>query len=225
MFSGIIEEIGIVKKVRLSPEKSFIRIFCKKIYEDLKLGDSISVDGVCLTISEIGHGLFGVDILPETYEKTTLKYLKVGRKVNLERSITLGTLLGGHIVLGHVDEVGKIIKIKRERGSNIFEISHSPELAKYIVKKGSITVDGISLTIMDVFIRKFSINLIPYTLKNTTLGNKSINDNVNLEADVLAKYCYKFISDRYKNTSDRYKNKEITNNNLKKKLKDLGIVS
>jgi len=136
----------------------------------------------------------------------------VGRKVNIERSITLGTLLGGHIVLGHVDEVGKIIRIKRKRGSNIFEISHSPELAKYLVKKGSIAVDGISLTIMDVFIRKFSINLIPYTLKNTTLGNKSINDNVNLEADVLAKYCHKFIS-------DRYKNKEITNNNLKKSLK------
>lgn len=214
MFSGIIEEIGIVKKARLTLDKGMLKISCKKIYEDLKLGDSINVDGVCLTISKIENCLFSVDISSETYKKSTLKYLKAGMKVNLEKSITINTLLGGHIVLGHIDEVGKIIKIKRQRDFSIYEISHSPELSKYIVKKGSISIDGISLTIIDFLNNRFSVSLIPYTLKNTTLGDKRVSNKVNLEADILAKYCYKFIS-------DRYENQEVVDDRLKKKIKDL----
>ncbi len=214
MFSGIIEEIGIVKEARLTADKGMLKISCKKIYENLKLGDSINVDGVCLTVSKIENGLFSVDISPETYKKSTLKYLKAGMKVNLERSITINTLLGGHIVLGHIDEVGRIIKIKKQRDFSTYGISHSPELSKYIVKKGSISIDGISLTIIGFSNNRFSVSLIPYTLKNTTLGDKRVNDKVNLEADILAKYCYKFIS-------DRYENQKVIDDRLKKKIKDL----
>jgi len=214
LFSGIIEEIGIVKKARFTLDKGMLKISCKKIYENLKLGDSINVDGVCLTISKIENGLFSVDISPETYKKSTLKYLKTGMNVNLERSITINTLLGGHIVLGHIDEVGRIIKIKRQRDFSTYEILHSPELSKYIVKKGSISIDGISLTIIEFLNNRFSVSLIPYTLKNTTLGDKRVNDKVNLEVDILAKYCYKFIS-------DRYENQKVVDDRLKKKIKDL----
>jgi len=214
LFSGIIEEIGIVKKVRFTLDKGMLKISCKKIYENLKLGDSINVDGVCLTISKIENGLFSVDISPETYKKSTLKYLKTGMNVNLERSITINTLLGGHIVLGHIDEVGRIIKIKRQRDFSTYEILHSLELSKYIVKKGSISIDGISLTIIEFLNNRFSVSLVPYTLKNTTLGDKRVNDRVNLEADILAKYCHKFIS-------DRYENQKVVDDRLKKKIKDL----
>lgn len=189
MFTGIVEEIGNV----VSIEKHIIKIEALKIFEDIKLGDSISVNGACLTVSAFSHNIFSADITDETLKRTNLGELKFGSKVNLERAMPLNGRFGGHIVSGHIDGIGFIKDMKKNNNSIILEISTSNDLMKYIVEKGSIAIDGISLTIAKLYSSSFSIAVIPHTLKETTLYYKKKGDNVNLETDIVGKYIERFL--------------------------------
>jgi len=193
MFTGIIEKMGTVV------EKSPNRITIETEWKDLKVGESISVNGVCLTVAQSDNfrplGRFTADLSPETLSSTTLDSLKVGNRLNLERALKLGERLGGHFLSGHVDDVGKVRAIVREEGGKIFEITTSPEILKYIVPKGSIGVDGISLTVVRVINGiGFSGSIIPHTEKVTTFGFLKVNDSVNIEVDMLAKYVENLIN-------------------------------
>ncbi len=156
--------------------------------EDVKLGDSIAVDGVCLTVVEFSSEQFTADVMPETMDKTTLRYLRAGQKVNLERALRLQDRLGGHLMLGHVDGVGQVVEQTRVDIAVVTRIKAPDEVMRYVLPKGSIAIDGISLTIVDVLSDGITVSLIPHTAKLTTLGFKRPGDYVNLEADVIGKY-------------------------------------
>lgn len=156
--------------------------------EDVKIGDSIAVNGVCLTVTNFGDGIFTADVMAETIAKTNLQELKPGSKVNLERALRLGDRLGGHLVSGHVDGVGNISGLERYDIATIVTIQAPPQVMKYIIKKGSIAIDGTSLTVVDFEQDKFRVSLIPHTAHATVLGGKKIGDSVNLEGDILGKY-------------------------------------
>jgi riboflavin synthase len=191
MFTGIIQEIGTLQSV--SPGAAYkLGIGAKKILEGIELGDSVSVDGACLTVVEFDESGFVVDAMPETIEKTTLKSLQVGSRVNLEPALKLGDKMGGHWVTGHVDCTGKILRAKKVGNSVVYEISVTPELSPYLVPKGSVAVDGISLTVIECGKESLKIGVIPHTFQNTTLGAKDIGDHVNLETDLIGKYVYKY---------------------------------
>lgn len=192
MFTGIIQEIGIIDRV--SPGQAYkIRIRAKKVLKDVELGDSISVDGTCLTVVDFDDAGFDVDAMPETIEKTTLKYLRLGSRVNLEPSLKLGDKMGGHWVSGHVDGTGQVLNTEKVGNSVVYEISIPDELSEQLVPKGSVAVDGISLTLIDCERGRFTIGLVPHTLRSTTLGSKEVGGHVNLETDVIAKYIYKYL--------------------------------
>ncbi len=188
MFTGIIEEIGTITEVQPQSSGVTIKIKAETVLEDAKVGDSIAVDGPCLTVRNLEQGAFVVDISEETRRRTTLRSCKVGTRVNLERSLRLGDRIGGHLVLGHVDEIATITEWKNEGTSSIMQVTVSPKIKHYIAYKGSIAVDGVSLTIADVSDNKFDVALIPHTLQVTTLGEKRNGDNVNIEVDVMARY-------------------------------------
>ena len=192
MFTGIIEEMGRVI------EKNSNRISIETEWEDLKEGESISVNGVCLTLKSQNlrpSGSFTADLSPETLKRTTLGALRIGSKVNLERALKLGERLGGHLLSGHVDGLGRVRAIIVERGARLFEITTSPEILKYVVPQGSIGVDGVSLTVVQVMDDAgFSVSIIPHTEKVTTFGLLKLNDSVNIEADILAKYVESLIN-------------------------------
>ena len=192
MFTGIIQESGTIDRV--SPGQAYkLRIRANKVLKDIESGDSISVDGACLTVVDFDDTAFEVDAMPETIEKTTLKYLRLGSQVNLEASLKLGDKMGGHWVSGHVDGTGKILSTRKVGNSVVYEISAPDELSEQLVPKGSVAVDGISLTIIDCERGRFKIGLIPHTLQNTTLGKKDVGGHVNLETDVIAKYIQKYL--------------------------------
>ncbi len=187
MFTGIIEKMGKVI------ENNGKRITIDTEWKDLEVGESVSVNGVCLTVAESQSsrrsGIFSADLSPQTLKSTTLGNLKVGSKVNLERALKLGERLGGHMLSGHVDGLGKVKAIVREKGARLFEIATSSEILKYVVPKGSIGVDGVSLTVVRVTDGGgFSISIIPHTEKVTTFGFLKVNDSVNIEVDIFAKY-------------------------------------
>ena len=192
MFTGIIEEMGRVI------EKNSNRISIETEWEDLKEGESISVNGVCLTLKSQNlrpSGSFTADLSPETLKRTTLGALRIGSKVNLERALKLGERLGGHLLSGHVDGLGRVRAIIVERGARLFEITTSPEILKYVVPQGSIGVDGVSLTVVQVMDGAgFSVSIIPHTEKVTTFGLLKLNDSVNIEVDILAKYVESLIN-------------------------------
>ena len=192
MFTGIIEEKGHISTI--SDKKIVIK--CAKVLEGSKIGDSICVNGVCLTISEQNTNSFTADTSAETLRITTLGKLKSGSVVNLERAMPMNGRFGGHIVTGHTDNVAKIIGIKRHDEFCDLEIELTKEQAKYVVKKGSITIDGISLTVAEIQEQKITIAVIPHTLENTNLIDLKIGDFVNIEVDILAKYIEKFLSTR-----------------------------
>lgn len=194
MFTGIIEEIGKIQKIERRPRSVAIFIGAAKIFVDLKLGDSISVDGVCLTVKDIKNNTFSADLSDETLSRTTLRKIKLGEKVNLERSTKMSDRLGGHFVTGHIDTIGRIISKKPQGDSVLLNIEAEKKFLDYLVPKGSVGVDGISLTLIDVLNRDFTISIIPFTLKNTTIGLKKIGGKVNLEADIIGKYVKKYIS-------------------------------
>ena len=184
MFTGIIEEIGTLG--RLSGSKIVIK--CRKVLEDVKIGDSISVNGICLTVTAFDDSSFSADVMPETIRRTSLDNLKTGDIVNLERALRLGDRLGGHIVSGHIDGVGKIKSMKTEGNAIIVTVEAQKDLLKQIAAKGSVALDGMSLTVVDVSSDKFSVSLIPHTREVTNFKVKRINSPVNIETDVLAKY-------------------------------------
>ena len=188
MFTGIIEEIGTITEVQPQSSGVTVKIKAETVLEDAKIGDSIAVDGPCLTVRDLEQGAFIADISEETCRKTTLRSCKVGSRVNLERSLRLGDRIGGHLVLGHVDEIATITGWKNEGASSIMQVTVSPKVKPYIAYKGSIAVDGVSLTIANVSDNKFEVALIPHTLQVTTLGDKRSADNVNIEVDVMARY-------------------------------------
>jgi len=192
MFTGIIQEIGTVRKI-LPGEAYKLEIGAQKILQDLEIGDSVSVDGACLTVVQFGAHGFEVDAMPETIERTTLKYLQIGSRVNLESSLRLGDKLGGHWVAGHVDGTGRILGSTKEGNSVIYEISITSDLAEQLVPKGSVAIDGISLTIIECGRNNFKVGIIPHTLQSTTLGSKGVGDHVNLETDVIGKYIYRYL--------------------------------
>ena len=188
MFTGIVEELGKIKKITLGADSARLTIEGEKVLTDVKLGDSIAVNGICLTVVVFNDRFFDVDVMAETLRKTNLEELKPGDRVNLERALQVGDRLGGHIVSGHIDGVGVITRQQREDIAVITEIKAPVEVMRYVVKKGSVAIDGISLTVVDCTHEAFKVSLIPHTAKLTTLGYKKQGDRVNLESDIIGKY-------------------------------------
>ena len=184
MFTGIVEEIGVVR----GAEGGRLTIEAAKVLEGTKPGDSLAVNGVCLTVTSLSGGAFEVDVMPETLSRTNLGGLRYGERVNLERALALGGRLGGHLVLGHVDDVGKVVSVAPEENARIMRIAVPARLLAYIAGKGFIAVDGVSLTVVDVDDFSFSVSLVAYTMEHTILGDKSPGSTVNLEVDVIARY-------------------------------------
>lgn len=193
MFTGIIEELGIVRTLRHLPESGQLTLEGRKVLDETQLGDSIAVNGVCLTVIRKNDREFTVDVMAETLNKTNLAELKGGSRVNLERALQLQTRLGGHLVSGHVDGVGEIRQITPWGIAKLYEISAPSSLLSAMLPKGSIAIDGISLTIVDVETDFFTVSLIPHTFKETTLGLKGIGATVNLETDLIGKYVARFM--------------------------------
>ncbi|MFJ6441740.1 riboflavin synthase [Streptomyces sp. NPDC091649] len=196
MFTGIVEELGEVTAVEQLEDASRFRLRGPVVTEGARHGDSIAVNGVCLTVVDTGDGEFTADVMAETLKRSSLGALTTGSGVNLERPMALGGRLGGHIVQGHVDGTGTIVERTPSEHWEIVKVSLPPELTRYVVEKGSITVDGVSLTVVDAGTDHFTISLIPTTLALTTLGRKQPGDPVNLEVDVLAKYVERLLGDR-----------------------------
>jgi riboflavin synthase len=195
MFTGIVEELGRVAAIQALPDNAIrITIEGPTVLSDANLGDSICVNGVCLTVAEQNGDQFTADVMSETINRTTIGDLLAGSQVNLERPVTLATRLGGHLVQGHVDAVGAVSAREHSENWDVVTITPPRELLKYVVEKGSITIDGTSLTVSAVTDSTFSVSLIPATLEKTTLGIRQIGDRVNLEVDVLAKYVEKLVA-------------------------------
>jgi riboflavin synthase len=192
MFTGLIEEIGKVNKL-IKGEKAYrINVFGQKVLDDVKVGDSISTNGVCLTVTEFNKEGFWADIMPETAKKSNLSSLKCGSEVNLERALQVGSRLGGHMVAGHVDGIGTVESINPDENAIIITISAKSNILKYIIDKGSICINGISLTVVNAGMETFSVSIIPTTQDETTLRNIKIGDIVNLECDLVGKYIERF---------------------------------
>jgi riboflavin synthase len=192
VFSGIIEETGTLSAVSASS----LSITGSLIFTDLKLGDSVAVNGVCLTVTSIDNKTFKVDVMPETFKRSTLGALRTGDSVNLERALTLSGRLGGHLVEGHVDATGRIESIERQGESELVTVASPPEVMRYVVEKGFIAVDGLSLTVAERSDLGFKVSLVKFTMAHTTMGQKKVGDRVNLEVDIIAKYVENFVSRR-----------------------------
>lgn len=188
MFTGIIEDLGTVESLQPTEQGVVISIDTALPVSEITIGDSITVNGACLTVISKSAGRFAMDISAETLRCTALGELKVGSRVNLERCLTLAKLIGGHLVSGHVDGIGRVVSIKPEGDSQLFSFEVAPEQARYLVEKGSVAIDGTSLTIFAVKDRNFSVEIIPHTLRSTTLGSLRPGDSVNIENDMLVKY-------------------------------------
>ena len=192
MFTGIVEEVGHVAEL---DNYRFV-IQAKKVLEDVKLGDSISVNGACLTVVEFDAGSFAVDLAPETLRRTSLGQVARGGAVNLERALLVSDRMGGHIVQGHVDATGAVTGLTPEVDCYIIEIEAPTQLTPYIVEKGFVAVDGISLTVVQRTGQRFTISVIPFTMENTNLSQRTVGESVNLEADILAKYVESLLETR-----------------------------
>lgn len=195
MFTGIIEEKGQIEGITRGSKSCQLKIKADKIFDDIKLGDSVAVNGVCLTVSELKPPCFTADVMAETIRRTGLGSLHKGAKVNLERAMMLGGRFGGHIVTGHIDGTGTITDMTVEDNAVLVTISANSNIMEYIVEKGSITLDGISLTIASLKNDRFTVSVIPHTGKETTLLDKKTGDKINIECDIIGKYVKKFNSD------------------------------
>ncbi len=194
MFTGIVEEIGTVTQIKKGQNSSVLSIQGSRIFEDLHMGDSVAVNGVCLTVSGLNRQSFDADTTSETLARTSLGALRTGSNVNLERAMSSNGRFGGHIVTGHVGGIGTIMQIRRDDRTVWITFSAGPEILKYIIEKGSIAVDGISLTVALMNSDSFSVAIIPHTEKSTTLLSKTQGESVNLECDMIGKYVERFIT-------------------------------
>ncbi|BCJ55771.1 putative riboflavin synthase alpha chain [Actinoplanes sp. NBRC 14428] len=198
MFTGIVEELGeVVRLTEGAGDSALLAVRGPLVTSDARHGDSISVNGVCLTVIDNAGGVFTADVMGETLRRSSLGALRPGSPVNLERAATVGSRLGGHLVQGHVDGVATIVAREPADDWEVLRFSLPSGLGRYVVEKGSITVDGVSLTVMAVSADTFEVGLIPTTLKLTVLGSKGVGDPVNLEVDVIAKYVEKMLGDRH----------------------------
>ena len=193
MFTGIIEEVGAVRHIRMGSASCVITVGAEKVLTDVHIGDSIAVNGTCLTVCSFDGGSFSADVMPETMRRTNLGTLAPGSPVNLERAMAANGRFGGHIVSGHIDGTGQVRSLRREDNAVWVRIAASPDILRYIVGKGSIAIDGISLTIASVTAQDFAVSVIPHTGEETTLLHKKPGDIVNLECDILAKYVEKLL--------------------------------
>ena len=194
MFTGIIEEIGTVEKIQRGRHSAVLTIRANKVLEDTKQGDSIAVNGICLTVTELFGDFFMADVMHETVSRSSLAGLKYGMRVNLERAMPMNGRFGGHIVSGHVDGTGKIIDIRQDDNAVWYSIQADRDIMRQIVEKGSITIDGISLTVAKVGEDNFSVSIIPHTAAQTTLKEKKVGEVVNLETDLIGKYVEKLLN-------------------------------
>ena len=192
MFTGIVEEVG--KIVMACPTK--LCIGCSKVLEGTIVGDSISVNGVCLTVVDVTKDTFSVDVMPETMRVSSLGNLHVRDRVNLERAMSLGDRFGGHIVTGHIDGVGRIVDIVPDSNALVIGVLASSDVVRYIIKKGSVSLDGVSLTVVSAKVDRFSVSIIPHTMSETCFRYKRVGDVLNIECDVVGKYVEKFVGSR-----------------------------
>lgn len=194
MFTGIIEEIGSIQGIQHGSQSAVLSIQCKKVLEGTQVGDSIAVNGVCLTVTKLGKDGYHADVMAETLRRSSLGALRSGSRVNLERAMAADGRFGGHIVAGHIDGTGKIEEIRRDETAVWYRVSAEPEVLRYIVEKGSITIDGISLTVAVVSENDFQVSIIPHTQANTILADRVVGDIVNLETDIIGKYVEKLLT-------------------------------
>lgn len=193
MFTGIIEEVGQIAHIQKQGEFAVVTVKAKKVLTDVHLGDSIAVNGVCLTVTSFTKEQFTADVMSETLKRTSLGELGINSPVNLERAMAANGRFGGHIVSGHIDGTGTVAEITPADNSTWYRIKTSPKLMRYIIEKGSITIDGISLTVVDCDAESFRVSIIPHTIKETNLGSKKIGSLVNLENDIVGKYIEQFL--------------------------------
>lgn len=194
MFTGIVEEIGRIQAIRHGSRSAVLSIQCRKVLDGTRVGDSIAVNGVCLTVTELGKDSYCADVMAETLRRSSLGALKAGSRVNLERAMPADGRFGGHIVAGHIDGTGRIEAVQREETAVWYQVSAEPEVLHYIVEKGSITIDGISLTVAEVTENDFRVSIIPHTQANTILADRDVGDVVNLETDIIGKYVEKLLT-------------------------------
>ncbi|MCI5934805.1 MAG: riboflavin synthase [Lachnospiraceae bacterium] len=203
MFTGIVEEMGQIRSIVRGASSAVLSIEANLILEDLKIGDSVAVNGVCLTATSIGAGGFTADVMHETLNRSSLGALQKGSHVNLERAMLANGRFGGHIVSGHIDGTGTIGSIQKDDNALWYTILADAKLLRYIVEKGSVTIDGISLTVADVQSDRFAVSLIPHTAKVTVLGEKRTGDIVNLETDIIGKYVEKLMKPTVEETKQK----------------------
>ncbi|WP_100331272.1 riboflavin synthase [Bacillus xiapuensis] len=196
MFTGIIEELGVIAGIKKGARSLELLISARKVLEDVAQGDSIAVNGVCLTVTGFTADQFRADVMPETFQSTSLKALARGSKVNLERAMAANGRFGGHFVSGHIDGVGTIVSKKKAENALYIEVAYPEEFAPYLLPKGSVALDGTSLTVFKAENNRLMISLIPHTQTATVLANKQCGDPVNIECDLLAKYIERLIGDR-----------------------------
>lgn len=194
MFTGIVEEIGTIKEIIRSSRAIRLSITCSRIMDDVNIGDSIAVNGICLTVSQMGDSCFSADVMAETMRRTGLSRLRVSDKVNLERALKISSRLGGHIVSGHIDGTGILVSRFEEDNALWLTIEAEISILKYMVMKGSVTLDGVSLTIAHLDEKYFKVSLIPHTAGETTLGSIRVGEQVNIECDLIGKYVERFVS-------------------------------
>ncbi|NMB16094.1 MAG: riboflavin synthase [Firmicutes bacterium] len=196
MFTGLVEEVGYLVRWQQGPSTQRLTIRAAKVMEDLGIDDSIAVNGLCLTVTALTDTTFTADVMPESLRRSNLGRLGTGSPVNLERALALGDRLGGHLVTGHIDGTGIINRITQEGNALLFEIESPPEVAPYLVAKGSVAIDGVSLTVASVRDKSFVVGVIPHTARCTTLGQRRPGDRVNLEGDLIGKYVENFLQGR-----------------------------
>ena len=202
MFTGLVEEVGRVVDLVRGEEGARLRIACSLVRQDLRLGDSVAVDGACLTVTALEPSGFSVDVVAETLERTNLQYRQPGAAVNLERSLRVGDRLGGHLVLGHVDGLAEVVALYPESTGYRARFALPTELTRFVAEKGSVALNGVSLTVASVQGNEFEVALIPFTLENTNLGQLRPGDQVNLEVDVLARYVDRILAARAQNSRE-----------------------
>lgn len=193
MFTGIVEEVGAIKDIKRGQHSAVLTIHAKTVLEETRIGDSIAVNGICLTVTRLFPDGFSADVMHETLNRSSLAGLTAGSVVNLERAMPANGRFGGHIVAGHVDGVGHIASIRKDDTAVWYTVLAGPEILRYVVEKGSITIDGISLTVASVEADRFSVSVIPHTAEVTLLGRKHAGDTVNLETDIIGKYVEKLL--------------------------------